>query len=74
MLSRWPPAFAKQTFTVDDVNPWLAPTPDQRSFFLNSTGIGTQFTVLAHLIHSRACELGLGREMPGDWFTESIQP
>jgi len=47
---------------------------DQRSFFLNSTGIGTQFTVLAHLIYSRARELGLGHEMPGDLFTESIQP
>jgi alanine dehydrogenase len=47
---------------------------DQRTCFLNSTGIGTQFTALAHLIYSRSRELGLGKEMPIDWFTESIQP
>ena len=48
--------------------------PDQRTFFLNSTGIGAQFTCLAHLIYSRAQARGFGREVPGDWFTEAIQP
>jgi ornithine cyclodeaminase/alanine dehydrogenase-like protein (mu-crystallin family) len=48
--------------------------PDQRTFFLNSTGIGAQFTALAHLIYSKARELGLGHEVPGDWFVESVQP
>jgi alanine dehydrogenase len=47
---------------------------DQRTCFLNSTGIGAQFTVLAHLIYSGSSKLGLGKEMPGDWFTESLQP
>jgi alanine dehydrogenase len=47
---------------------------DQRTFFLNSTGIGCQFTVLAHLIYSRARELKLGTEVPGELFSESIQP
>ena len=47
---------------------------DQRTLFLNSTGIGAQFTALAHLIYARSRERGLGRDLPGDWFTESIQP
>jgi alanine dehydrogenase len=48
--------------------------PEQRTCFLNSTGIGAQFTALAHLIYSKSRERGLGHELPGDWFTESIQP
>ncbi len=47
---------------------------DQRTCFVNSTGIGVQFTTLAHLIYTRAREAGLGHEMPADWFSESIQP
>lgn len=47
---------------------------DQRTLFLNSTGIGTQFTALAYLIYSKSRELGLGNEMPTDWFAEAIQP
>lgn len=48
--------------------------PDQRTFFLNSTGIGAQFTALSYLIYSKSRELGLGNEVPSDWFIESIQP
>jgi ornithine cyclodeaminase/alanine dehydrogenase-like protein (mu-crystallin family) len=33
-----------------------------------------ELTALAHLIYSRSRELGLGHEVPGDWFAESIQP
>jgi hypothetical protein len=29
---------------------------------------------LAHLIYVGARELGLGNEVPGGWFVESIQP
>jgi ornithine cyclodeaminase/alanine dehydrogenase-like protein (mu-crystallin family) len=46
----------------------------QRTFFLNSTGVGAQFTALAHLIYSRSRESGLGHEVPAEWFVESIQP
>jgi alanine dehydrogenase len=49
-------------------------TPQQRTFFLNSTGIGAQFTALAHLIYSGCRERGLGHEVPAEWFVESIQP
>jgi ornithine cyclodeaminase/alanine dehydrogenase-like protein (mu-crystallin family) len=48
--------------------------PQQRTFFLNSTGVGAQFTALAHLIYSGCRELGLGHEVPAEWFVESIQP
>jgi ornithine cyclodeaminase/alanine dehydrogenase-like protein (mu-crystallin family) len=47
---------------------------DQRTFFLNSTGIGAQFTALAHLIYTKCRDLGLGHEVPRQWFVESIQP
>lgn len=47
---------------------------DQRTLFLNSTGVGAQFTALAHLIYSEAKELGLGHEVPTELFTETIQP
>jgi ornithine cyclodeaminase/alanine dehydrogenase-like protein (mu-crystallin family) len=46
----------------------------QRTFFLNSTGVGAQFTALAHLIFSGCRELGLGHEVPAQFFAESIQP
>jgi ornithine cyclodeaminase/alanine dehydrogenase-like protein (mu-crystallin family) len=48
--------------------------PDQRTFFLNSTGIGCQFTALAHFITTQARERGLGHEVPGEMFTEALQP
>jgi ornithine cyclodeaminase/alanine dehydrogenase-like protein (mu-crystallin family) len=48
--------------------------PQQRTFFLNSTGVGAQFTALAHLIYSGCRELGLGHQVPAEWFVESIQP
>jgi alanine dehydrogenase len=47
---------------------------DQRTFFLNSTGVGAQFTCLAHLIYTKARSLGLGHEVPSELFVESIQP
>ena len=49
-------------------------TPQQRTFFLNSTGVGAQFTALAHLIYGGCRELGLGHEVPAEFFVESIQP
>jgi alanine dehydrogenase len=48
--------------------------PDQRTCFLNSTGIGAQFTALAYLIYAKSRELKLGYEVPGELFAESIQP
>jgi alanine dehydrogenase len=49
-------------------------SPQQRTFFLNSTGVGAQFTALAHLIYSGCRELGLGHQVPAEFFVEFIQP
>jgi ornithine cyclodeaminase/alanine dehydrogenase-like protein (mu-crystallin family) len=48
--------------------------PRERTLFLNSTGVGAQFTALAYLIYSGCRELGLGHEVPAEWFVEAIQP
>lgn len=47
---------------------------EQISLFLNSTGVGAQFTAVSHLIYERALSSGLGQTIPTKWFTESIQP
>lgn len=46
----------------------------QTTLFLNSTGVGAQFTAVAQLIFDAAREAGLGQTIPTGWFTESIQP
>jgi alanine dehydrogenase len=46
----------------------------QTTLFLNSTGVGAQFTAVAQLIVDRCRELGRGQTVPTGWFTESIQP
>ena len=47
---------------------------EQITLFLNSTGVGAQFTAVAQLIFERVRALGLGQNIPTTWFTESIQP
>jgi ornithine cyclodeaminase/alanine dehydrogenase-like protein (mu-crystallin family) len=47
---------------------------EQTTFFLNSTGVGAQFTAVAHLIYERCLAEGRGQTIPTGWFTESIQP
>ena len=44
----------------------------QRTFFLNSTGCGAQYSAVGYLIHAKAIERGLGHEVPDELFTESI--
>ncbi len=44
------------------------------TLFLNSTGVGAQFTAIAHLIYEGARATGLGTEIPGGLFTETMQP
>ena len=46
----------------------------QTTFFLNSTGVGAQFTAVAQLIYDGALARGLGHPVPTELFTESIQP
>lgn len=48
--------------------------PDQITFFLNNIGIGIQFATLGHCVYQKARALGLGNEIPGDWFLQDIKP
>jgi ornithine cyclodeaminase/alanine dehydrogenase-like protein (mu-crystallin family) len=53
--------------------------PRQITFFggggtAGSNGLGIQFAAVAAKIYELARERGLGREVPLDWFTESVHP
>jgi ornithine cyclodeaminase/alanine dehydrogenase-like protein (mu-crystallin family) len=48
--------------------------PEQVSCFLNYVGLGYQFAAVGSLLHRKAVELGIGRELPTDWFTEDVNP
>ena len=39
-----------------------------------SSGLGIQFAAVGHIIYQRACEHGLGHEIPSDWFLEDVHP
>jgi ornithine cyclodeaminase/alanine dehydrogenase-like protein (mu-crystallin family) len=45
---------------------------EQRTFFLNSTGVGAQYTAVAHHVYTRAKEKGLGHEVPAEWFVQAV--
>jgi len=49
-------------------------TPEQVSCFLNYVGLGYQFAAVGSLLHRKALELRIGRELPTDWFTEDVNP
>jgi len=48
--------------------------PEQVSCFLNYVGLGYQFAAVGSLLNRKARELGIGRELPTDWFTEDVNP
>jgi alanine dehydrogenase len=43
------------------------------TLFLNNIGLGTQFAAVGASIYKAAREKGLGREIPGEWFLETIR-
>jgi ornithine cyclodeaminase/alanine dehydrogenase-like protein (mu-crystallin family) len=47
---------------------------DQVTLFNNNTGAGTQFAALGSAVLKRARDLGLGREIPTEWFLEDVSP
>ncbi len=47
---------------------------DEITIFLNSTGVGAQFTAVAHLIYERARAKGLGTEIPTSLFNQPMPP
>jgi alanine dehydrogenase len=46
----------------------------QLTIFMNNFGVGIQFAALGSRAARLCGERGLGRELPSDWFLESIQP
>jgi alanine dehydrogenase len=49
-------------------------TPDELTLFMNNFGIGIQFATLGAVAYEGARERGLGRDLPDDWFLETIRP
>lgn len=49
-------------------------SPDQITVFNNNTGAGTQFAAVGSAVLKRAKAMGLGRELPVEWFLEDVSP
>jgi alanine dehydrogenase len=47
---------------------------DQITVFNNNTGAGTQFAAVGSAVLARARAMGLGRELPTEWFLEDVSP
>ena len=47
---------------------------DEVTCFVNNVGLGYQFAAAGSVVYRRAREMGLGRELPTDWFTEDVHP
>ena len=47
---------------------------DQMTCFLNNLGLGYQFAAVGSLVYRKAKELGVGMDLPTDWFTEDVHP
>ena len=50
------------------------PPPGSQTCFVNVVGLGIQFAALGSLAYERAQAQGVGREVPTDWFLESVHP
>ena len=42
--------------------------------FLNNLGMGYQFAAAGAIVYRKAKEMGLGHELPTDWFTQKEIP
>jgi alanine dehydrogenase len=49
-------------------------SPNQITCFNNNTGAGTQFAAVGASVLKRAKAMGLGRELPTEWFLEDVSP
>ena len=47
---------------------------DEITCFVNNIGLGLQFAALGALILDKAKSMKIGRELPEEWFTESVHP
>lgn len=44
------------------------------TIFLNNLGLGYQFAAAGAVVYRKAKELGVGNDLPTDWFTEDVHP
>jgi len=49
-------------------------TSDRQISSFHNNGMGYQFAAAGSLVYRKAKELGLGRELPTDWFTQTVHP
>ena len=49
-------------------------SPEDVTCFINNLGLGFQFAAAGAALYQRAREAGAGRELPTDWFTETVHP
>jgi len=49
-------------------------SPTQTTCFLNNLGLGYQFAAAGAVVYRKAMELGVGHDLPTDWFTEDVHP
>jgi alanine dehydrogenase len=49
-------------------------SPEQVTCFLNNIGLGYQFAAAGSVVYRKAKELGVGHDLPTDWFTEDVHP
>ena len=49
-------------------------SPEQITCFVNNIGMSLQFAACGAAVVERARQQGLGRELPGEWFTEDEHP
>ena len=49
-------------------------TAEETTCFLNNLGIGLQFAAVGAVVFNEAKARGVGREIPTDWFLESVHP
>jgi ornithine cyclodeaminase/alanine dehydrogenase-like protein (mu-crystallin family) len=47
---------------------------DQVTCFLNNIGLGYQFAAAGSVVYRKAKALGIGNELPTEWFTEDVHP
>ncbi|MBI4444257.1 MAG: ornithine cyclodeaminase family protein [Acidobacteria bacterium] len=48
--------------------------PEQITCFVNNIGLSLQFAACGAVVYEQAREQGVGRELPGEWFTEDVHP
>ncbi len=48
--------------------------PDESTCFVNNIGLGIQFAAVGSAVYEDAKARGVGREIPTEWFLESVHP